>query len=30
LFRGEDKGYTTRICQVIIQKQKKIAEAEAQ
>jgi hypothetical protein len=29
LFRGEDKGHTTRTCQVMIQKQKKIAEAEA-
>jgi hypothetical protein len=29
LFCGEDKGYTTRTCQVMIQKQKEIAEAEA-
>jgi hypothetical protein len=29
LFHGEDKGHTTRTCQVTIQKQKKIAEAEA-
>ena len=29
LFCGEDKGHTTRTCQVIIQKQKEIAEAEA-
>jgi hypothetical protein len=29
LFFGEDKGYTTRTCQVTIQKQKEIAEAEA-
>jgi hypothetical protein len=29
LFCGEDKGHTTRTYQVIIQKQKKIAEAEA-
>jgi hypothetical protein len=29
LFYGEDKGHTTRTCQVTIQKQKKIAEAEA-
>jgi hypothetical protein len=29
LFCGEDKGHTTRICQVTIQKQKEIAEAEA-
>jgi hypothetical protein len=29
LFCGEDKGHTTRTCQVTIQKQKKIAEAEA-
>jgi hypothetical protein len=29
LFRGEDKGHTTRTCQVTIQKQKKIAETEA-
>jgi hypothetical protein len=29
LFRGEDKGHTTRTCQVTIQKQKEIAEAEA-
>jgi hypothetical protein len=28
LFYGEDKGHTTRTCQVIIQKQKEIAEAE--
>jgi hypothetical protein len=30
LFCGEDKGHTTRTCQVMIQKQKEIAEAEAQ
>jgi hypothetical protein len=29
LFCGEDKGHTTRTCQVTIQKQKKIAEAKA-
>jgi hypothetical protein len=29
LFCGEDKGQTTRMCQVTIQKQKKITEAEA-
>jgi hypothetical protein len=29
LFCGEDKGHTTRMCQSTIQKQKKIAEAEA-
>jgi hypothetical protein len=29
LFHGEDKGHTTRMCQVMIQKQKEIAEAEA-
>jgi hypothetical protein len=29
LFFGEDKGHTTRKCQVTIQKQKEIAEAEA-
>jgi hypothetical protein len=29
LFCGEDKGHTTRICQITIQKQKEIAEAEA-
>jgi hypothetical protein len=29
LFCGEDKGHTTRTCQVIIQKQKEIAKAEA-
>jgi hypothetical protein len=29
LFYGEDKGHTTRTCQVTIQKQKEIAEAEA-
>jgi hypothetical protein len=29
LFRGEDKGHTTRTCQVMVQKQKQIAEAEA-
>jgi hypothetical protein len=28
LFYGEDKGHTTRTCQVTIQKQKEIAEAE--
>jgi hypothetical protein len=28
LFCGEDKGHTTRTCQVTIQKQKEIAEAE--
>jgi hypothetical protein len=30
LFCGEDKGHTTRTCQVTIQKQKEIAEAKAQ
>jgi hypothetical protein len=30
LFCGEDKGNTTRMCQVTIQKQKEIAEAAAQ
>jgi hypothetical protein len=29
LFCGEDKGHTTRICQITIQKQKEIAEAKA-
>jgi hypothetical protein len=29
LFCGEDKGHTTRMCQVTIQKQKEIAEAKA-
>jgi hypothetical protein len=29
LFCGEDKGHTTRTCQVIIQKQKEITETEA-
>jgi hypothetical protein len=29
LFCGEDKGHTTRTCQVMIQKQKEIAEAKA-
>jgi hypothetical protein len=29
LFCGEDKGHTTRTCQVTIQNQKEIAEAEA-
>jgi hypothetical protein len=29
LFCGEDKGHTTRMCQITIQKQKEIAEAEA-
>jgi hypothetical protein len=29
LFCGEDKGHTTRMCQVTIQKQKEIVEAEA-
>jgi hypothetical protein len=29
LFYGEDKGHTTRTCQVMIQKQKEIAETEA-
>jgi hypothetical protein len=29
LFYGEDKGHTTRTCQVTIQKQKEIAEAKA-
>jgi hypothetical protein len=29
LFCGEDKGHTTRTCQVTIEKQKEIAEAEA-
>jgi hypothetical protein len=28
LFCGEDKGHTTRMCQITIQKQKEIAEAE--
>ena len=28
LFCGEDKGHTTRTCQVTIQKQKEIVEAE--
>jgi hypothetical protein len=28
LFCGEDKGHTTRTCQITIQKQKEIAEAE--
>ena len=28
MFCGEDKGHTTRTCQVTIQKQKEIAEAE--
>jgi hypothetical protein len=28
LFYGEDKGHTTRMCQITIQKQKEIAEAE--
>jgi hypothetical protein len=28
LFRGEDKGHTTRTCQIMIQKQKKIDEAK--
>jgi hypothetical protein len=27
LFCGEDKGHTTRTCQITIQKQKEIAEA---
>jgi hypothetical protein len=30
LFCGKDKGHTTRTCQITIQKQKEIAEAEAQ
>jgi hypothetical protein len=30
LFCGEDKGHKTRTCQITIQKQKEIAEAEAQ
>jgi hypothetical protein len=30
LFCGEDKGHTTRTCQVMIQKQKEIAEVKAQ
>jgi hypothetical protein len=29
LFCGEDKGYTTRMCQLTIQKQKEIADVEA-
>jgi hypothetical protein len=29
LFCGEDKGHSTRMCQITIQKQKEIAEAEA-
>jgi hypothetical protein len=29
LFRGEDKGHTTRMCQITILKQKEITEAEA-
>jgi hypothetical protein len=29
LFNGEDKGHTTRMCQITIQKQKEITEAEA-
>jgi hypothetical protein len=29
LFCGEDKGHTTRTCQITIQKQKEITEAEA-
>jgi hypothetical protein len=29
LFCGEDKGHTTRTCQVTVQKQKEIVEAEA-
>jgi hypothetical protein len=29
LFCGEDKGHTTRTCQITIQKQKEIAKAEA-
>jgi hypothetical protein len=29
LFYGEDKGHTTRTCQITIHKQKEIAEAEA-
>jgi hypothetical protein len=29
LFCGEDKGHTTRMCQITIQKQNEIAEAEA-
>jgi hypothetical protein len=30
IFYGEDKGHNTRTCQITIQKQKEIAEAEAQ
>jgi hypothetical protein len=30
LFYGEEKGHTTRMCQITILKQKEIAEAEAQ
>jgi hypothetical protein len=30
LFCGEDKGHSTRMCHITIQKQKEIAEAEAQ
>jgi hypothetical protein len=30
LFYGEDKGHTTRTCQITIQKQKEITEADAQ
>jgi hypothetical protein len=30
LFCGEDKGHNTRTCQITIQKQKEIAQAEAQ
>jgi hypothetical protein len=30
LFCGENKGHTTRMCHVTIQKQKEIAEAAAQ
>jgi hypothetical protein len=29
LFYGEDKGHTTRTCQITILKEKEIAEAEA-
>jgi hypothetical protein len=29
LFYGEDKGHTTRMCQITIQKQKEITEAKA-
>jgi hypothetical protein len=29
LFCGEDKGHTTRMCQITIQKQKEITKADA-